>query len=143
LLLIYSCHTPKKATVSATPFFGKVWDMTLYGKDTIFGTGVFLIFTDSANATGYDGCRIFGAKSKWSNKEVTLKDFRFQGDRKCDSTNVSKRILEAFQQQNSICFKNGNLCLCKKGRANLIFKERAIVEEPEDATEPTDSTSSK
>lgn len=139
LFFLASCITQKKATTASAgnPLIQHVWDMSLYGKDSISGTGVFLIFKDSNNVTGFDGCRIFSAKTKWANKQLRFSDFNYQGNRKCDSTNVSGKIQYAFNQPYNTCFKGKNLCLCKKGKTVMLFQERVIEVDTET---PTDST---
>ena len=142
IVLVTSCITQKKATtVSAgNPLLQHVWDMSLYGKDSMRGTGVFLIFKDSNNVTGFDGCKIFTAKTNWANKQLHFTDFIYQGNRNCDTTNVSGKIHNAFQQPFNTCYKGKNLCLCKKGKTIMLFQERVVEEDTET---PADSTATE
>jgi len=137
-----SCAIFKKSNVVRTNgLISKVWDLTTFNSQQTMGTGIFIIFTDSTNITGFDGCRIFNAKIKMKNSFNVL-EFTPSGNRACDTANIESRFLSAFKKVDQMKFYGKKLVLNVGGKSVFQFKERIIIDEPElqESTNSQDST---
>lgn len=132
LFLVFgSCAIFKKSNIVKTNgLISKVWDLTSFNSQQTIGTGIFIIFTDSSNLTGFDGCRIFNAKVKMKNS-FTIQEATPSGSRACDTANIESRFLLALKQVDQMKFSGKKLILNMGGKSIFQFNERIIIDEPE------------